>query len=108
METRNCRKCGLPLGFKKLENGRWCPINPDGSDHWDLCRDTQYKNMSQRERDAYRARQASMMAPRKTNGRNLTHVYANEAVPPWDESLGMFRDFTDAEMLAGIVCEAVK
>jgi putative DNA primase/helicase len=28
-----CRKCGLPISFKKLANGKWCPTNPDGSDH---------------------------------------------------------------------------
>ena len=32
-----CKKCGLPLAWKTLENGKWCPTNPDGSDHWDLC-----------------------------------------------------------------------
>jgi len=36
-----CRKCGLEIKFKKLDNGKWCPTNPDGSDHWDKCRDNQ-------------------------------------------------------------------
>lgn len=35
-----CKKCGLPIAFKKLANGKFCPINPDGSDHWDLCKQT--------------------------------------------------------------------
>ena len=37
-----CIKCSLPLGFIKLPNGKWRPCNPDGSDHWDLCRDVRY------------------------------------------------------------------
>jgi hypothetical protein len=73
-----------------------------------LCRETQFKNMTAGERKAYHAAQAAMRAPRRTNGRNLTHVYSNgDEVPPWDESLGEFRDFTDSEKLAGIVCEPV-
>jgi hypothetical protein len=35
-----CRKCGLPIAFKMLESGKLCPTNPDGGDHWDLCRET--------------------------------------------------------------------
>jgi hypothetical protein len=35
-----CRKCGLPIAFKKLSSGKYCPTNPDGSDHFDLCRET--------------------------------------------------------------------
>ena len=108
MEQKLCRKCGLPLGFKKLPNGKWCPTNPDGSDHWDLCRDTQYKNMSPVERRAYQASQAAMRAPRKTMGRGISHVYSNPEVPPWDASLGAFRDFTDSEKLAGSVCRSVE
>lgn len=37
-----CEKCGKPMGFTKLANGKWRPCNPDGSDHWDLCRDIRY------------------------------------------------------------------
>jgi hypothetical protein len=37
-----CGKCNLPLAFFKLPNGRWCPCNPDGSDHWDTCRTVRY------------------------------------------------------------------
>ena len=36
----NCNKCKLPISFKKLSNGKFCPTNPDGSDHWDLCKAT--------------------------------------------------------------------
>jgi len=37
-----CEKCNLALAFTQLENGKWRPCNPDGSDHWDLCRDVRY------------------------------------------------------------------
>ena len=37
-----CEKCDLPLGFVRLDSGKWRPCNPDGSDHWDVCRDVRY------------------------------------------------------------------
>jgi hypothetical protein len=37
MTTIACRKCGLPLAFKVGPNGKLWPINPDGSDHFDVC-----------------------------------------------------------------------
>ena len=44
-EDAQCGKCGLPLAFKKLDSGKWCPTNPDGSDHWDICREVYNKKM---------------------------------------------------------------
>lgn len=35
-----CYKCGLKITFKKLSNGKLCPTNVDGSDHWDICSKT--------------------------------------------------------------------
>lgn len=103
-----CNKCGLEIGFRRLPNGKWCPTNPDGSDHWDLCSATWIANMSKSERAAYDRSQAAARRPRRTLPDDLTHVYTNgDEVPPWDESLGEFRDFTDSEKLAGIVCEPV-
>jgi hypothetical protein len=37
-----CEKCGEPMGFVKLDNGKWRPVNPDGTDHWDKCREIRY------------------------------------------------------------------
>jgi len=34
-----CKKCGLPIAFKKVGD-KWHPTNVDGSDHWDLCNAT--------------------------------------------------------------------
>lgn len=44
MMTAACRKCGLPLKFVEREhNGtrKLTPINPDGTDHWPICRQKQ-------------------------------------------------------------------
>lgn len=38
-----CGKCGGPMAYRKLPSGKWCPCNPDGSDHWDDCREAQTK-----------------------------------------------------------------
>jgi len=35
---RLCNKCHLPIAFRQLPSGKWCPTNPDGSDHWDDCK----------------------------------------------------------------------
>lgn len=89
-----CRKCGEPLAFRKLSSGKWSPMNPDGSDHWDLCR------------SITRAGKPETAPGIPTRGVGVTHVWAG-ALPPWDESLGEFRDFTAEEKAAGIVCRAV-
>lgn len=28
-----CNKCGQQIDFKKLDSGKWKPVNPDGTDH---------------------------------------------------------------------------
>ncbi len=44
-KTKICGKCGGPLGFRLIiqgsGKGKWCPCNPDGSDHCDDCRTAQ-------------------------------------------------------------------
>lgn len=32
-----CKKCGLRIAFRKLDNGKWMPVNIDNSEHWDTC-----------------------------------------------------------------------
>lgn len=32
-----CNKCNRQIKFKRLSNGKYCPVNIDGSDHWDVC-----------------------------------------------------------------------
>ena len=71
-----CRKCGLPLKFVR-RNGKWWPANPDGSDHWDLCKRTQRKDM------VYRPQKEALHKGKHTK-------FYEGSVPPWDESLGEF------------------
>ena len=33
-----CGKCNQKIAFFKMANGKWCPCNPDGTDHFDDCR----------------------------------------------------------------------
>ena len=37
-----CKKCGLPIAFKKVGE-KWHPTNVDGSEHWELCSATKRK-----------------------------------------------------------------
>lgn len=102
-----CEKCGLPLKFiQKLYKGilKWTPVNPDGSDHWDTCKTVQRKAMGLIRSDGSvdMAKLEALSPPRRT-GRRVRFIYCGE-VPPWDESLGSFRRFTEEEMLAGAVC----
>ena len=39
----NCKKCGLKIKFKMLDSGKHYPVNPDGSDHFDICKETRNK-----------------------------------------------------------------
>jgi len=95
MQAQLCKKCGLPLAFKKLASGKLCPVNPDGSDHWDLCRGVT--------RDLDSAITRCIQERGLSSSGRPTHVYTGD-VPPWDESLGAFRDFTADEIAAGVVC----
>ena len=102
-----CEKCGLPLGFKQLASGKWCPTNPDGSDHWDLCRLTWLANMTpgQRARIAEKDRLEGL-GKRQKGLSTLGYFYCGD-VPPWDESLAPFRKFTAEEKAARVICELV-
>lgn len=71
-----CKKCGLELGWKKLPNGKWCPTNPDGSDHWDLCRETQRKGQPVQEE----------LVGIFTYPTDKNAVMFDEDYPPWFES----------------------
>jgi hypothetical protein len=36
----HCKKCGLPIKWSTLPSGKFCPVNPDGSQHFDICNQT--------------------------------------------------------------------
>ena len=103
-----CEKCGRPLAFKQLESGKWCPCDPDGSDHWDGCKAIQRRRMGILNADGTVnwKKLHRKDPPLLTKGRDVRWVWAG-AVPPWDESLGEFRKFTMDEMLESAVCQPV-
>lgn len=95
-----CRKCGLAIRFgRRVFEGveKWVPVNPDLTDHWDTCKGAT--------RDAEWTARAIERGNRgrSVTGLHVKHVWSGE-VPPWDFSLGDFRDFTAAEKAEGLVC----
>lgn len=75
-----CEKCGGPLGFYKLSNGKWCPCNPDGSDHWDDCREFQTKGTYGIKREFRVATWGALTIPKGKPNAN----YYNGDIPPWE------------------------
>jgi hypothetical protein len=99
-----CDKCGHPITFIQREfKGvlKYMPVNPDGSEHWDICRGIVRTPEWCRARIAQEHREY----PSGWRGK-AKYVYCGD-VPPWDESLGAFRQFTAAEIAAGVVCRPV-
>ena len=99
-----CRKCGEPLNFVRRPGRHgvmklW-PVNPDGSDHFDLCRQKTRRMLTPAD---VRILMASH-PPLRTHSVH-THFWSG-AEAPWDESLGKFRDFTDIEKVELEVCRS--
>lgn len=42
-DTAKCRKCTGPIAFKQLPSGKWCPVEVDGSAHFDICKTNQVR-----------------------------------------------------------------
>jgi hypothetical protein len=93
-KNAKCGKCGSPIAYYKITKGagkgKWCPCNPDGSDHWDDCREnltvgrygkTKIFNDNPDPRPTYHKNKSTR---RKT-------LYSDPKIPPWDESLGEFK-----------------
>lgn len=89
-----CARCGGQIAWKRLESGKWCPTEPDGSSHFDICKARQ------------RLTRAPERKPALFTGHNVKWVWNGE-VPPWDESLGEFRRFTVDEMCEAVICRRV-
>ena len=80
----NCYKCGSPITFKRLANGKWCPTNPDGSDHWDVCRMITNRMASLPPRSADRP---MMSEGHYCTGRDYDAAkvcVCRNDIPPWD------------------------
>jgi hypothetical protein len=98
----NCRNCGLPIKFiqRPGKHGilKWFPANPDGSDHWDLCSERRFKQLTPKQKAAHQAKHPVWSTPCRH-----THYWIGSEAP-WSKSLGEFRDFTEAEKSEGLVC----
>ena len=100
-----CEACGLPLSFKQLPTGKWCPCNSDGSDHWDSCKTIQRKRMGLINEDgSLNMERLEALKPALFSRSEVTHVWCGE-LPPWDELLWEYRNFTAEECMEGIVCQ---
>jgi hypothetical protein len=73
-----CKKCGSAIEFKKNANGKLYPTNPDGTAHWDLCK------------QRTRANGRLPTKPAVITKSSHTVFYESDTVPPWDDSLGDF------------------
>ena len=72
---RICEKCGFPIKFKKLENGKWCPTNIDGSDHWDACKEQQSKTFT--------GNRVMVMSSGERTGRDYVPTKSDKL--PWED-----------------------
>lgn len=60
-----CRKCGLAIRFeRRCFSGvlKWCPTNPDGSEHWDTCKQAMRRDLSKLSPEE-RMREANLICP---------------------------------------------
>jgi hypothetical protein len=88
-----CKQCGLSVRWVKAGR-RWKCLNPDGSDHWDLCSKTRTQRalaegtpfqaydgegVTWQEKDRYMHRQAEPIT-----GEKYTPSCGCD-VPPWEE-----------------------
>ncbi len=84
-----CNRCKSEITWDR-KGVKWIPINPDGTVHWELCKSITRKNEGAR---------VEHFGRKGGSG----YVWCGE-VAPWDESLGDYRDYMDAEIQAREVC----
>lgn len=100
MYTKRCNRCGGPITFHRNASGKLVPTELDGSEHWDICKRRRHERLT----PAARARLPATKTPQTTcPAPEVTHIWSGD-LPPWDGSLGEFRNFTPEEMAAGEVC----
>ncbi len=74
-----CKKCHQPIAWKILPNGRWCPTNTDGTDHWDDCR----KHQLIRSNEPLRVGMLTdMTVPDPKSGIKII----DSDIPPWEDA----------------------
>lgn len=81
-KKNSCLKCGLPLSFKKLLNGKWYPTNPDGSEHWDLCSKTYLKISGKNKLPGYNGIPVYCATTNPKNKKPEDFYCCDQ--PPWD------------------------
>jgi hypothetical protein len=111
-----CKFCGWAILWER--NGeKWLPLDArDGGDHRPVCTGMPSRDEQTHEKRVGRFLKAKRPKPPgesratwtgESNGLSrpstCTHVWCGE-IPPWDESLGQFRDFTLEEKARGEVC----
>ncbi len=106
IQPTTCKRCGGPITFKQRPNGKLQPVELDGSEHWDTCKRRQRiasgllnSDGSVNIKALERRKPAGKTAPTRA-----THVWACSDIPPWDDSLGTYRDFSEEEKAAGEIC----
>lgn len=91
--TAYCEKCGGPLGFYLNERGKYSPCNPDGTDHFDICRARRYALAKKgrhvdvpHEEAYYTAHSRFAVRESDVDGRGKKpHAGCCERILPWDE-----------------------
>ena len=99
-----CKKCLAPIGFWKNENKRWVPCNPDGSDHWDACRENLIKGTYGKKK-VFKDNDTPMPTYHgneeildKVKAGILT-LWSDPEIPPWDDSLSEWDWDNDCELV---------
>lgn len=88
---RICAKCGAPLAFYRNERSRIVPCNPDGSDHWDLCRERRYteakegKHVNNKREEAYYSKRGRFAVRETAKHRRKKLPPCKDCVLPWEE-----------------------
>jgi len=89
-----CRKCGLPIAFKRVGGKLW-PMNRDGTGHFDVCRVEQFEKMKRdgvafddAESAGYRADERVMFTRLSSlepvRGANYRETNCDCGTPPWE------------------------
>jgi hypothetical protein len=91
--TALCRKCGEPLAFVRKEGKPW-PVNPDGSDHWDRCKEVRHRRamtgvrVTTAERDTWRGPDGDFDVRRThttwVEGADYREDRCTCGLPPWE------------------------
>lgn len=92
-----CDKCEEPLAFRLIPEGqrgagKWMPCNPDGSDHFDICREVAI-------RKGLRSASSGASPPKMSVSCYKGPTWRGD-VPPWDPSLSKeWRPMTAEEVV---------